>query len=147
MRTVRKIISRRSRHKEMTRSLPHLSKARFFFSSRRQHTRLQGDWSSDVCSSDLLRFVRSCGKNGCFGFDFSKLFRADEAYAASRHVRSENPSDLFHLLLACQSPVFIECALHHRKPNFTLDKEESAKHFFLRGAKSLDDVPVATCPA
>src|SRR5688500_20349953 len=23
------------------------------FSSRRQHTRLQGDWSSDVCSSDL----------------------------------------------------------------------------------------------
>src|SRR6266566_1504406 len=28
----------------------------FFFSSRRRHTRLQGDWSSDVCSSDL-----SCG--------------------------------------------------------------------------------------
>src|SRR5256885_7754594 len=26
----------------------------FFFSSRRRHTRLQGDWSSDVCSSDLL---------------------------------------------------------------------------------------------
>src|ERR1022692_3059174 len=29
----------------------------FFFSSRRRHTRLQGDWSSDVCSSDL-RLVR-----------------------------------------------------------------------------------------
>src|SRR5256885_1083912 len=27
----------------------------FFFSSRRRHTRLQDDWSSDVCSSDLLR--------------------------------------------------------------------------------------------
>ena len=25
----------------------------FFFSSRRLHTSLQGDWSSDVCSSDL----------------------------------------------------------------------------------------------
>src|SRR5256885_10389704 len=25
----------------------------FFFSSRRRHTRLQGDWSSDVCSSGL----------------------------------------------------------------------------------------------
>src|SRR5256885_9743008 len=24
----------------------------FFFSSRRRHPRLQGDWSSDVCSSD-----------------------------------------------------------------------------------------------
>src|SRR5256885_15562926 len=29
----------------------------FFFSSRRRHTRLQGDWSSDVCSSDLERVV------------------------------------------------------------------------------------------
>src|SRR2546426_7746312 len=27
----------------------------FFFSSRRRHTRLQGDWSSDVCSSDLSK--------------------------------------------------------------------------------------------
>src|SRR5437879_13581579 len=26
---------------------------RFFFSSRRRHTRYIGDWSSDVCSSDL----------------------------------------------------------------------------------------------
>src|SRR5688500_20307382 len=25
-----------------------------FISSRRRHTRLRGDWSSDVCSSDLL---------------------------------------------------------------------------------------------
>src|SRR5256885_3468004 len=31
----------------------------FFFSSRRRHTRLQGDWSSDVCSSDLLRCIQS----------------------------------------------------------------------------------------
>src|SRR5256885_10392032 len=29
----------------------------FFFSSRRRHTRLQGDWSSDVCSSDLPRLL------------------------------------------------------------------------------------------
>src|ERR1017187_8759248 len=28
--------------------------ASFFFSSRRRHTRYIGDWSSDVCSSDLL---------------------------------------------------------------------------------------------
>src|SRR5690606_39472413 len=30
----------------------------FFFSSRRRHTRLQGDWSSDVCSSDLLDYLK-----------------------------------------------------------------------------------------
>src|SRR5256885_6603432 len=38
----------------------------FFFSSRRRHTRLQGDWSSDVCSSDLtpdwmVRRLERCG--------------------------------------------------------------------------------------
>ena len=27
----------------------------FFFSSRRRHTGLRCDWSSDVCSSDLVR--------------------------------------------------------------------------------------------
>src|ERR1017187_4180430 len=27
----------------------------FFFSSRRRHTRYIGDWSSDVCSSDLVK--------------------------------------------------------------------------------------------
>src|ERR1022692_3423630 len=30
-----------------------------FFSSRRRHTRLQGDWSSDVCSSDLFALAVS----------------------------------------------------------------------------------------
>src|SRR5690606_40085619 len=29
----------------------------FFFSSRRRHTRFSRDWSSDVCSSDLLEIV------------------------------------------------------------------------------------------
>src|SRR6266480_5358505 len=29
----------------------------FFFSSRRRHTRLTCDWSSDVCSSDLLTAI------------------------------------------------------------------------------------------
>src|SRR5688572_12030812 len=33
----------------------------FFFSSRRRHTRFDCDWSSDVCSSDLLLLPRTCG--------------------------------------------------------------------------------------
>src|SRR5574337_1339386 len=32
----------------------------FFFSSRRLHTRLSGDWSSDVCSSDLKSLLFLC---------------------------------------------------------------------------------------
>src|SRR6266705_4574536 len=31
----------------------------FVFSSRRRHTRSYGDWSSDVCSSDLTIFTRT----------------------------------------------------------------------------------------
>src|SRR6266436_3073892 len=31
----------------------------FFFSSRRRHTRCSRDWSSDVCSSDLVHRQRS----------------------------------------------------------------------------------------
>src|SRR5205085_3662759 len=33
----------------------------FFFSSRRRHTRFDCDWSSDVCSSDLLDFAGLTG--------------------------------------------------------------------------------------
>src|SRR5256884_1290569 len=32
----------------------------FFFSSRRRHTRCSRDWSSDVCSSDLVNFLDNC---------------------------------------------------------------------------------------
>src|SRR6266487_1099496 len=33
----------------------------FFFSSRRRHTRWTGDWSSDVCSSDLTQTQKALG--------------------------------------------------------------------------------------
>src|SRR5437867_8024885 len=36
----------------------------FFFSSRRRHTRSYGDWSSDVCSSDLEETARRLGYAG-----------------------------------------------------------------------------------
>src|SRR5690606_39535397 len=38
----------------------------FFFSSRRRHTRFSRDWSSDVCSSDLL--LRSLRELRTLGF-------------------------------------------------------------------------------
>src|SRR4051794_41959266 len=47
----------------------------FFFSSRRRHTRWTGDWSSDVCSSDLGRRGRGAGHPG--------------RQQAPRHPRSE----------------------------------------------------------
>src|SRR5205807_976509 len=50
-------------HKQMDNRIKLLEEIlSFCFSSRRRHTRVQGDWSSDVCSSDLdapssLRFI------------------------------------------------------------------------------------------
>src|SRR2546421_6998783 len=42
----------------------------FFFSSRRRHTRSDRDWSSDVCSSDLIHLTQilteSLGPSGFF---------------------------------------------------------------------------------
>src|SRR5205809_1946849 len=36
----------------------------FFFSSRRRHTRCSRDWSSDVCSSDLLEEIEALRREG-----------------------------------------------------------------------------------
>src|SRR5256885_8042997 len=55
----------------LTETVAGLVRSIFFFSSRRRHTRLQGDWSSDVCSSDLAfiaalfarRLTFQCGLN------------------------------------------------------------------------------------
>src|SRR5882762_997147 len=41
----------------------------FFFSSRRRHTRFKCDWSSDVCSSDLLDLPHHGGIVGWLGYD------------------------------------------------------------------------------
>src|SRR5688500_20371496 len=54
----------------------------FFFSSRRRHTRLQGDWSSDVCSSDLggdRRLRAHAGLGGGAGRQGPVLLRAAPA--------------------------------------------------------------------
>src|SRR5574338_1450347 len=39
-----------------SRPVSSLPRPTSFFSSRRRHTRCHGDWSSDVCSSDLVLF-------------------------------------------------------------------------------------------
>src|SRR5256885_43344 len=45
----------------------------FFFSSRRRHTRLQGDWSSDVCSSDLVRADSAAVANARLNLEWAAI--------------------------------------------------------------------------
>src|SRR6266446_4134142 len=60
---------------------------RCFFSSRRRHTRLQGDWSSDVCSSDLaIGLGRYKGKRDAVFADWSARIR-ELASCANVHVK------------------------------------------------------------
>src|SRR3989454_2119851 len=58
----------------------------FFFSSRRRHTRLQGDWSSDVCSSDLctghLIHLKNAYTKELIGRILPNAFRSHERLAA-----------------------------------------------------------------
>src|SRR2546430_5725116 len=73
----------------------------FFFSSRRRHTRFDCDWSSDVCSSDLLvprieplradlrhlRHVIVAGKAGPSAISLTEL-----TAAASERLEAESTS-------------------------------------------------------
>src|SRR5256885_12038772 len=61
----------------------------FFFSSRRRHTRLQGDWSSDVCSSDLSSADRARG-------DPSELPLGGRGASLARGPRAKRPLELPH---------------------------------------------------
>src|SRR6266487_3534531 len=57
----------------------------FFFSSRRRHTRWTGDWSSDVCSSDL-----SCSQVGpVVGRIWAMASQPVPSLAGAHRIRSE----------------------------------------------------------
>src|SRR6266487_6722493 len=62
----------------------------FFFSSRRRHTRWTGDWSSDVCSSDLAEAAERMGKNALAARAFLRTGQLASASGAA--------ADALHLL-------------------------------------------------
>src|SRR5256885_512016 len=79
----------------------------FFFSSRRRHTRLQGDWSSDVCSSDLIAqetFIRA--------YRALHQFRGDAQFYTWLYRIAVNTAKKA-LLDMKRSPLITESALHN----------------------------------
>src|SRR2546428_8081883 len=76
--------------------------SRFFFSSRRRHTRSDRDWSSDVCSSDVEAFDE--GRTAARGSDLaaaaaavrkaSGLMSAVTDYVVLRQAAETSPSAL-----------------------------------------------------
>ena len=94
----------------------------FFFSSRRRHTRSLCDWSSDVCSSDLLScpfFVAAapplfllpicrCGSALLFVLPISRCGSAPASYTAQFSLR-QRPCILYCPFLAAAAPRFVFC--------------------------------------
>src|SRR5699024_11766545 len=61
----------------------------FFFSSRRRHTRSKRDWSSDVCSSDLL-----IGFQASIACSFNDKFLSGTTKSKSTSNFVPNPSQV-----------------------------------------------------
>src|SRR5256885_14712326 len=83
----------------------------FFFSSRRRHTRLQGDWSSDVCSSDLGRIQDGSdsgrGASGGAVAAYYDLSKRTMLYAVAEQLKNDRNAG------------FRLAASGGMKPNFT----------------------------
>src|SRR5690348_17528743 len=99
----------------------------FFFSSRRRHTRWTGDWSSDVCSSDLdhVRHVAEPQLAGVLDRHGGQLPRCrdrgdvlDGQALVGRLRSEEHTSEL-------QSPVHLVCRLLLEKKK---KKKKKTKH-------------------
>src|SRR2546429_7050540 len=97
----------------------------FFFSSRRRHTRCSRDWSSDVCSSDL---ITGCSSKNSAGSKPPDTLRPTGAPTTFAYLRSEEHTSelqsrlhlVCRLLLEKKKKHAVTCAhLHHivaRKP-------------------------------
>src|SRR5947199_8006180 len=67
----------------------------FFFSSRRRHTRCLSDWSSDVCSSDLinLRLVVIFGNGSPRAGAFPKITTRRRFIQSPRRAVTSSPGN------------------------------------------------------
>src|SRR3989338_2865730 len=97
----------------------------FFFSSRRRHTRWNCDWSSDVCSSDLVgtrqddaevnqpsgQQVRDMRVNNDSSGSFSFLFTNQSCYS----LDIKNIA-LFFLIIACCKMLIMLMQIYAEKP-------------------------------
>src|SRR5207249_2423024 len=64
----------------------------FFFSSRRRHTRSKRDWSSDVCSSDLIRQEIPCRADSRADFAVVRVIRV---FGVLIHVADAREANLW----------------------------------------------------
>src|SRR5256886_6141668 len=76
----------------------------FFLSSRRRHTRFDCDWSSDVCSSDLVVSTRRMKSEKRSRIDFYQ----DQVGDVLGRLFGATPGPSTEVMLSSQNPVFAE---------------------------------------
>src|SRR5262245_19373264 len=74
----------------------------FFFSSRRRHTRCLSDWSSDVCSSDLLKSLTTFVGGGGPRFWFTVSPELQQLNYAQIIIQVHDKHDTAHLVPVLQ---------------------------------------------
>src|SRR2546429_7108200 len=89
----------------------------FFFSSRRRHTRCSRDWSSDVCSSDLLQGLHAALLAGGFlerGLERSRLrmqligdLRWQHGHN-HRHRRLDFDADSLAIMVRLEAAIYLQ---------------------------------------
>src|SRR5437016_5802171 len=84
----------------------------FFFSSRRRHTRLVSDWSSDVCSSDLLQINRG-NVEAMSLMQQGRIQEADVVLQRTLAVDPRNPFTLNNLGYAMEAEGNLEKAVQY----------------------------------
>src|SRR5207248_6973389 len=90
----------------------------FFFSSRRRHTRSYGDWSSDVCSSDLMKLflrVREIGRAG--------ILQAGDRIQHSHAIAVKFSADKFRNFLSGSFHGFS----FSRRPHYSRSEEHTSE--------------------
>ena len=110
----------------------------FFFSSRRRHTRLQGDWSSDVCSSDLAIQIYQKWKLLLYRETGGGFFYSDGTSIYNWHNSSQN-SDF---LVDYNAKVI---RLHHVRPSKLIVSSEYSVSLYMFDNDSLNLVSHLVC--
>src|SRR5438309_11403577 len=75
----------------------------FFFSSRRRHTRWNCDWSSDVCSSDLVEDGDAAGIHPVAGVDAGSISIFDSTFSGNVAAPSTTRSEERRVGKECRS--------------------------------------------
>src|SRR5689334_24559136 len=107
----------------------------FFFSSRRRHTRWNCDWSSDVCSSDLvgLAFAQSIG--------YVFLFRSFNTSAGTDIVKNFGFGSVFTIVVRSEEHTSELQSQFHLVCRLLLEKKKKKKRILT----SIDWISPNTC--